>query len=235
MSDSTKLRLQKVLAERGVASRRHAADIIQAGRVTVNGETTLEAGLRVDPLEDRITVDGEPLPQERERIRTILIYKPRGYICSTNEEQGKTIYELIRDIPERLVPAGRLDKASEGLLIMTNDGPLHHRLTHPSHEHEKVYEVTVGGVVTESARKILRSALVIDGHEIQPVQVMVLGTTKTGCTLLQFKLKEGRNRQIRKMCAAAKLTVLRLVRTSIEGIPKFDLKPGEWVDLLPPG
>ncbi len=221
------VRLDKFLAERGVASRRTCADYVRAGRITVNGAVTPIPGHRVHPDRDRVTLDGEALATMPERHVTIALNKPRGYVCSTNARQGRTVYELLRNTPERLVPAGRLDKESEGLLLMSNDGELVLRLTHPRFGHEKEYEVTVKGDVSPPILDRLRSRLTIDGYRIQPVEVQVLAHDRKQDThVLQFRLREGRNRQIRKMCAAANLDVVRLVRTRIQSITLNGLDPG---------
>jgi pseudouridine synthase len=227
-------RLQKFLAGRGVASRRGAAELVGAGRVRVNGEAILEPGHRIDPQCDRVEVDGRPVPRARERLRTVLLNKPRGCVCSASEHDGRTVLSLLRGVQERLVPVGRLDKNSEGLLLLSNDGDLILRLTHPRFEQEKTYRATVSGAVGTPALTILRSRLVIDGYRIRPAQVEVLKPGATaGRTVLQFVLREGRNRQIRRMCEAAGLTVHRLVRTRIRSLACGALRPGEWRDLTP--
>lgn len=227
-------RLQKFLAARGIASRRGAADLVKAGRVQVNGQTVREPGWRVDARADHVAVDGRELPDERERLRTVLLNKPRGYVCSASERDGRTVLSLLGGVAERLVPVGRLDKNSEGLLLLSNDGDLVLRLTHPRFEQEKTYRVTVSGPVDARALATLRSRLTIDGYRIQPAAVEVLkeGAVQ-GRTILQFELREGRNRQIRKMCDAAGLTIHRLVRTRIRSLALGNLRPGEWRDLTP--
>ncbi|MDD4873204.1 MAG: pseudouridine synthase [Kiritimatiellae bacterium] len=228
---STAIRLQKFLAERGTSSRRKCAGIIQEGHITVNGTVVREPGFRVDPVIDVICRDGKQLGSIKERHRTIILYKPRGYICSTSDKDGRTIYELIKGIPERLVPVGRLDKNSEGLLLMSNDGNLTLKLTHPRFEHEKTYEGTVTGMVDGHVLQKLRSRMLIDGYRIQPAKVNLLRkNTATGRIVLQFVLKEGRNQQIRKMCDQAGLEIHRLVRTKIGNMGISGLKPGQWHD-----
>lgn len=229
-NSKSKIRLQKFLAQRGVASRRRSAQLISEGLVTINGETTYEPGFHINPEKDEICINGEKLPVELEKRRTIILYKPRGYICSTSSEHGKTVYELTKGISERIVPVGRLDKESEGLLLMSNDGDLILKLTHPRYGHKKTYEVTVSGKVDEDVLKKLRSAMIIDDYKIWPVDVKLLKKINSDEFLLQFKLKEGRNRQIRKMCEQVNLTVLKLVRTKIGDLTLAGLKPGEWKD-----
>ncbi len=227
-------RLQNILARAGVASRRHAAEIIAAGRVTVDGLVVREAGARVDPAGAEITLDGEILAAA-ETKRTILLYKPVGVLSSMSDPfGGKTVADLIRgQIPERVVPVGRLDKDSEGLLLMSNDGDLVNRLTHPRFEHEKTYRVQVAGKWSEEKLKILRGAVKMpDGYVTRPVPVKVLRTQENNVTLLEFTLKEGRKRQIRYMCSAAHLVVLSLKRVAIGALElPPDLAPGCWRDL----
>lgn len=226
------VRLQKFLAERGLASRRHAADLITRGLVTVNGTVVLEPGRRVNPLTDTVGFRGKVLAAERESPRTLLLYKPRGYVCSTKGQKSPTVYELLRGVAERLVPAGRLDKDSEGLLLMSNDGDLVSRLTHPRYEHTKTYELTVSGRVDAAALKKLRSRLVIDGYRIRPAKVRVLAhLPNTTTARLECILREGRNRQLRKMCALAGLRVHSLVRVAIGDLRLRGLATGEWRDL----
>ena len=234
--DSTKLpRLQVALAERGAASRRGAADIIAAGRVSVNGEIVREPGARVDPARDRIAIDGRLLPAARETKRTILLYKPAGLVCSADSSQGATVCDLFSDFPERLVPVGRLDKESEGLLLLSNDGRLIEWLTHPSHGHSKRYEVEVVGGVDERTLASLRAPIEIDGRETRPATVEVLrrGRAKNGAPLflLSFTLGEGRNRQIRRLCERAGVRVARLTRVEFCGLTLERLRPGQWREL----
>jgi 23S rRNA pseudouridine2605 synthase len=225
------MRLQKYLAAHGIASRRGAEELLKTGRVCVNGTPATEPGLRVSPHKDVITLDGKKLDKPA-AFRTIMLYKPRGYICSAADDAGHIVYELLRDIPERLMPAGRLDKNSEGLLLLSNDGNLILKLTHPRFLHPKTYHVTVSGDTGRERIKMLNSRLIIDGYQIQPAQVRVLRTSTTpGRMILEFILHEGRNRQIRAMCELAGLEVHRLVRTKICSLPLKGLKPGEWRDL----
>lgn len=222
------IRLDKFLAERGVASRRASGDYVRTGRVTVNGARVTVPGHRIDPGADVVTLDGVSLSSVPDRHVTLMLHKPRGYVCTTNATQGRTVYELIPPTVERLVPVGRLDKDSEGLLLMSNDGDLVLRLTHPRFGHEKVYEVTVQGRVTRRILERLQSRLVIDGYRIQPASVRVLTCDrKRGTQVLEMRLQEGRNRQIRKMCAAVHLEVLRLVRTQLQTLTLAGLEPGQ--------
>ena len=223
-------RLQNILARRGVAARRRVAEWIVAGRVTVSGKTVLTPGYRVTPGVDEIRLDGRILADHAEKPRTLLLYKPSGVICSADSTQGRTVCDLIRQLPERLVPVGRLDKDSEGLILLSNDGNLIQHLTHPRNGHTKQYEVTVTGQLTEGALQTLRERQELDGYLTRPAQVKVL---QRGCTThtLEFTLGEGRNRQIRRLCGRAGLTVTRLLRTSVSGLTLAGLRPGEWREL----
>ena len=225
-------RLQNVLARRGVASRRHAAEWIAAGAVTVNGQTVYEPGARVQPEKDDIRVNGKSLPKQAERLRTVLLYKPRGLICSADNQRGATVCDLMRPhFRERLVPVGRLDKESEGLLLMSNDGELTHCMTHPRYGHTKTYHARVAGRMEESKIETLRSPLEIDGYVIQPVEVEVLKVGRDNTHLLAFTLAEGRNRQIRKMCSLAHFVVLSLTRVRIAFLKIGNMQPGAWREL----
>ena len=227
------IRLQKFLAERGVASRRKCAEHILAGRVRVNGRVVREPGFRVDAEDDGVSFDRHKLGPQREVCRTILMNKPRGYICSAVAGQGRTVYELLGDsIDERLVPVGRLDKNSEGLLLLSNDGNLINRLTHPRFRQEKTYHITVSGALDRRAMQKLRSRLIIDGYRIHPVAVRILRKDEDSRrVVLEFILMEGRKRQIRKMCEAAGLKVHRLVRVGIRTLSLRGLRPGKWRNL----
>ena len=225
-------RLQNVLSHRGVASRRHAADMIARGEVAVNGQAVTEPGFRVHPGADEIRVRGELLAAETEQLRTVLLYKPRGLICGADSSQGETVCDLMRaHIPERVVPVGRLDKESEGLLLMSNDGELTNVLTHPRYGHTKTYIARVAGHMEERKIELLRSRMEIDGYVIQPVEVEILKVGRDHTHQLAFTLSEGRNRQIRKMCSQAGFTVLNLTRVRIGPLKICNMRPGEWREL----
>ena len=227
-------RLQNILAHAGVASRRGAAAIIAAGRVVVDGEVVAEPGARVDPGTSRILVDGRRVAA-RERTRTILLYKPVGVLSTMDDPfGGKTVADLMRGkIRERLVPVGRLDKDSEGLLLMSNDGALTLRLTHPKYEHVKTYIVHAAGRWSDQKLDILRGPVEMpDGYITRPVPVRVVRATENNVTVLEFRLREGRKRQIRYMCSAAHLVVVSLKRVAIGALelPR-EMRPGEWREL----
>ena len=224
-------RLQNILAHAGVASRRGAAALIESGVVTVDGIVVKEPGAR---FEDgvQIKVNGKMI-SAAEKPRTIVLYKPVGVLSTMSDPfGGKTVAELVRT-PERLVPIGRLDKDSEGLLLMSNDGSLVNELTHPRFNHTKTYLVKVAGRWSSEKLKVLRSPLTLDdGYTIRPVPVEVVQEWENNTRLLKFVLSEGRKRQIRKMCSAAHLVVLTLKRVKVGNfeLPR-DLQPGEWRDL----
>lgn len=227
-------KLQKFLVDRGVASRRKAGDLIKNGRVMVNGQVVMEPWLEVGP-DSHVELDGRPLQSSEERKRTILLHKPRGYICSTSDRDGKTVFDLLTDVPERLVPVGRLDRGSEGVLLLSNDGDLIHRLTAPQLGCRKTYEVTVTGPVTDEQLTTLRSRMKLDGYQIQPVDVQRIKgrVLPPDREMLKFVLTEGRNRQIRQMCEIVELTVQRLVRVAVQDLGLGKLKFGEYRDLSP--
>ncbi|MDR1328525.1 MAG: rRNA pseudouridine synthase [Oscillospiraceae bacterium] len=219
------LRLQKILSERGVASRRAAERLIASGRVTVNGAVA-EIGMSADPERDEILIEGKPLPPETER-RYIMLNKPRGYVTTMSDERGrKTTAELTADCPERVYPVGRLDMDSDGLLIMTNDGELAHKLMHPSHGIKKTYRVIAEGDVA-AALPVLKAPIEIDGRETLAAEVSVNGGELT------VTISEGRNRQVRRMCEAAGLRVTRLTRISEGALELGGLKTGKWRYLTP--
>ena len=227
-------RLQNVLARAGIASRRGSAALIESGRVTVDGVVVCEPGTRVDPGTVAIAVDGRRIGSA-ERKRTIMLYKPVGVLSSMSDPfGGRTVADLMRgQIGERLVPVGRLDKDSEGLLLMSNDGDLALKLTHPRYEHEKTYMVRVAGRWSDDKMRILRSSVKMpDGYMTRPVPVDLIGVGGDNVHELRFRLREGRKRQIRYMCSAAHLVVLSLKRVAIGALrlPE-DMKPGEWREL----
>ncbi len=225
-------RLQNVLSHRGIASRRHAAEMITCGEITVNGNVITEPGMRVDPRKDDIRVRGKRLSKSTENLQTVLLYKPRGLICSADNSRGDTVCDLMRQhFSERLVPVGRLDKDSEGLLLMSNDGDLTQVMTHPRYGHTKTYIARVAGHMEDSKIALLRSRMEIDGYFINPVEVEVLKVGQDHTHKIAFTLTEGRNRQIRKMCSLARFVVLSLTRVRIGPLKIAYMKPGEWREL----
>ncbi len=225
-------RLQNVLARAGVSSRRGAAALIESGVVTVDGLVVREPGLRVAPGEVEIKVRGVRLAGA-EKPRTVVLYKPVGVLSTMSDPfGGKTVADLV-ETRERLVPIGRLDKDSEGLLLMSNDGALVNQLTHPRFGHTKEYLVRVAGRWSAEKLRILRSPLTLDdGWTIRPVPVEIVEEGRDNTHLLRFVLSEGRKRQIRKMCSAAHLVVLSLKRVKVGSFSlPAELQPGEWRDL----
>lgn len=218
-------RLQKLLSAAGICSRRTAENYIIAGRVTVNGLPAV-LGQRADADRDEILVDGEPLAAEGEQVY-LLLNKPRGYVTTLSDEQGRsTAAELVADCGARVYPVGRLDMDSEGLLLMTNDGALAQRLTHPSHGVSKTYHVWVYGPVAGAAER-LSSITDLGGEMIRPAQVEILRRSNR-TAVLSVTIHEGKNRQIRRMCAACGLTVRRLRRVREHTLELGNLPVGTW-------
>ena len=208
-------------------SRRAAEEEIKNGNLSINGHVA-ELGAKVDPASDLVTYRGKKIIHEKRKYTYILMNKPRGYLSSTSDDRGrKCVTDLIDGVSARVYPVGRLDLISEGILLLTDDGELKNRLTHPSHTIPKVYRVKVGGSVSQEQYDILTSALEIDGYTIKPVEVAVASEDETG-TVLKMTLYEGRNRQIRKMCEAADLTVKRLSRVSIGKLKLDGMPVGKW-------
>lgn len=223
-------RLQKLLSSAGICSRRTAERYIEAGRVTVNG-VAARLGDKADPARDVIAVDGLPLSTEGEKI-WLMLYKPVGYVTTLSDEKGRrTAASLVSDCGFRVWPVGRLDMDSEGLLLFTNDGEGTNRLLHPSRQVEKEYHVTVRGNVAQ-ALPILRGDIELDGRLLAPAGVEVLKQNSDGGEL-SVVIHEGRNRQVRRMCALAGLTVTRLKRVREGGLSLGPLKPGAWRRLTP--
>lgn len=226
-----KIRIQKYLSDAGVASRRAAEAAVADGKVTVNGRIC-ETGQKVGDG-DVIVYCGRRVTRENKKKIYVMLNKPRGYVTTNKDEGGrKCTADLVADLGERVYPVGRLDRDSEGLLILTNDGELANLLMHPSHEIPKIYNVRVRGAVTDEQLDVLRSPLEIDGYKIKPVNVDIIGATEVS-TLLRFRLYEGRNRQIRKMCEQAGLAVSRLTRVAIGDIAIGDLQLGKYKHLTP--
>ena len=221
-----KERLQKLIAQAGLCSRRRAEEWIAQGKVTVNGGLA-RLGDSADPETDLILIDGQPLPAAPARTVTVLLYKPRGVVTTLDDEKGRrTVADLLPPELGRLYPVGRLDRFSEGLLLMTNDGALAQGLTHPAGEVNKTYRLWVSGWRAE-ALNLLRRPIVLDNRKIQPPAVRLLWQ-RDGVSELEITIHEGRNRQIRRMAEAAGLTVTRLKRVAEGGLTLGDLKPGEW-------
>lgn len=214
-----KQRLQKCISAAGVASRRTAETMITAGRVTVNGMVAA-LGDSADPEVDQICIDGVPLPKQSEKIY-LMLHKPRGYVTTLSDEQGrKTVAELVSAVGARVYPVGRLDLDSEGLLLMTNDGEAANALMHPSHVVDKVYHVEVSGGDLERAAEVIRGITDLDGERVSPAKVEILDARHLSVTI-----HEGKNRQVRRLCAKAGLTVHRLKRVAEGALKLGNLPP----------
>ena len=224
-----KIRISKYLSEQGLMSRRTADEEISAGRVSVNGKTAT-LGQKIDPVSDVVSYKGKPVGGEVKKV-CIMLNKPRGYVTTMEDERGrKCVADLVSDVGVRVYPIGRLDRDSEGLLLLTNDGELANMLTHPKYHKPKVYNVKVRGTVDEKTLERLRRPFNIDGYITKSAEVKRLGETD-GITSLSIRLFEGRNRQIRKMCEKCSLTVMRLTRIAIGSLKLGSLEKGKWREL----
>ncbi|MBE6535146.1 MAG: rRNA pseudouridine synthase [Ruminococcaceae bacterium] len=224
------IRLQKYFTDCGVMSRRAAEEQIRLGKVRVNG-VIASVGDTVEPGIDKVELGGKIIIPMTEENVCIMLNKPRGYVTTMSDEKGrKNVSELVCDLGMRVYPIGRLDMDSDGLLLLTNNGDLANKLTHPRHEIPKIYRVSVKGNPTAEQLKQLGSEMKIDGYKILPVKVEVISRARTAdeSSVLQMTLYEGRNRQIRKMCDAVGLKIRRLSRVSIGKIALGSLTPGKW-------
>ncbi|OIQ16766.1 MAG: hypothetical protein BM556_13975 [Bacteriovorax sp. MedPE-SWde] len=221
------IRLQKFIADCGITSRRKAEDLIVQGRVTINGDVVRELGTRVHPENDAIIVDGKVADLGAIEKIYLLMNKPRGIMTTVSDPEGrKTVMDLCMEISERIYPIGRLDYLSEGLLLMTNDGDVANMIIHPSSDIVKVYEVKVFGAVNDFLLNKLRAGVHVDGVHLQPKSVRVIKQLKTK-TWLEFRITEGKNREIRKICESAGLTVDKLKRLAIGGLTVEGVAPGK--------
>ena len=220
-------RLNKVLARAGIASRRGADELIAAGRIKVNGQVITDLGTRVDPGSDEIRFDGEEIHPERVPNRYVVLNKPPHVITTASDPYDRSTVMDFVDPDVRLFPVGRLDSESEGLLLLTNDGELANRLMHPRYEHEKEYRVKISGTPLDSTLKAWREGVWFEDGRTQPAQVTIESSTGSG-TWLRFVLKEGKNRQIRRMVEAFSHTIHRLIRVRLGPITLGKLKPGAW-------
>ena len=219
------MRLQKYMAMCGVAARRKCEEIIASGRVAVNGETITQMGTQVEDG-DVVTLDGRIITPEEEK-RYILYHKPAGEVTTVSDDKGReTVMDRFADFPVRLYPVGRLDYDSEGLLLLTNDGELAQRLTHPSCEVDKVYLVTVRGDIRGAAERLM-AITELDGEPIAPARAQEL-SRREGQALLRVTIHQGKNRQIRRMCAGLGLHVEKLQRVEEDGLRLDDLPIGKW-------
>ena len=219
----TQERLQKFLAHAGICSRRAAEEHIREGRVTVNNEVVCEMGVKVDPDKDTVLFDGSPVKNRSEEKKVyIALNKPKGYVSSCSHKGEKIVLDLI-DIPQRIYPVGRLDKDSQGLILLTNDGFLHNRLSHPSYDHKKKYVVTTVKPVSDRNLKKLEDGVVIEGEKTRKAETRRLAKNR-----FLIILQQGRNRQIRKMAESIGNKVKSLKRIEMAGVPLGDLQEGRW-------
>jgi 23S rRNA pseudouridine2605 synthase len=223
------VRLQKFLAESGVASRRKSEELIDQGKVKVNGRVAM-IGDKIDPKKDTVTVNGKKIVKTK-TFTYVVLHKPRGFITTMSDEMDrKCVAELIKDVPGRVYPVGRLDRDSEGMLLFTNDGAFANAMTHPTKHVPKTYRVTVRPSISEDQITALTQGVIIDDRKTAPAEVRVV-TKEEGRVVLEIILYEGRNRQIRKMCEEVGLEVARLKRTAIGSIKLGMLKQGAWRNL----
>lgn len=219
-------RLQKIIARAGVCSRRAAEELIEKGRVRVNGRVVTELGAKADPRKDKIEVDNKRI--DAENLVYVVLHKPRGYVSTLDDPQGRpTVRDLVRDIPERMHPVGRLDFATSGILLMTNDGDLTHKLLHPSAKAPKTYVIKLDKVIEEDELEAWRTGIELDDGKTLPAEARRLRNEK-GKSWLEVTLREGRNQQLRRMAAAQGFVAMRLARLSFAGLTAEDLRPGQW-------
>ena len=229
MAEANKIRLQKYMSECGIASRRKSEELIEQGKVRVNGAVA-SLGDKVNPKKDTVTVNGKKLVKQKE-YKYIMLHKPRGFITTMSDEMDrKCVAQLISDVPARVYPVGRLDRDSEGLLLFTNDGEFANALTHPKKHVSKTYRVTVRPGVTEEQLAAITEGIIIDDRKTAPAEVHVV-TKEENRVVLEIILYEGRNRQIRKMCEQLGLEVARLKRTAVGSVKLGMLKQGDWREL----
>ena len=228
------IRLQKYMAECGVASRRKAEEYILDGKVQVNGKTVTELGTKINPNKDVVYFNNRKIENEGKNIY-ILLNKPIGYVTTTKDQfDRETVLDLIKNVKGRVVPVGRLDMYTSGALILTNDGNFTYKITHPSHEINKTYIATIRGIITEEEVNKLKNGVRIDDYTTRPAKVKIMKTDiEKNISRIEITIHEGKNRQVRKMCEAIGRNVMALHRTKIGDINVKDLKIGEWRYLTP--
>lgn len=221
-------RLQKYLAECGIASRRKCEEYILQGKVQVNGKTITELGVKVNPEKDKITFEGKNVKQEERKVY-ILLNKPIGYVTTSDEQFGRDkVLDLVK-VRERVVPVGRLDMYTSGALILTNDGEFVYKVTHPKHEITKTYTVTVKGIIKNEEVEQLRKGVKIDNYTTRPAKVKILKTDEEkDISRLEITIHEGKNRQVRRMCESVGRKVIALHRSKIGNIGVKDIELGKW-------
>lgn len=233
MAEVKGIRIQKVMTDNGIMSRRKTEEAIQQGRITVNGRPA-QVGQPINPRRDVVAVDGVRVQFQKKKHNVyIMLHKPRGYVTTTSDELGRNcVADLVKEAPERVYPVGRLDRNSEGLLLFTNDGEFANMMMHPSNKITKTYRVTVRPDITDEQAAKMASGIELDGKKTLPATVLVL-EKQEGRVVLQMTISEGRNRQIRRMCEAVGLEVARLKRTSVGPLKLGMLQPGQWRELRP--
>lgn len=223
-------RLQKFLAEAGVASRRKAEELIAQGKVKVNGRVVTEMGLKIDPEKDEVSYLDKKISTKDTKMVYIMLHKPVGYVTTAKEQFGRpAVVDLIKDVKTRIFPVGRLDYDTSGLLLLTNDGDLTYKLTHPKHDVDKTYIAKLYGVPDEGALQKFRRGVVLDGKKTKPARIQILEREKDGrfCTA-EIVIHEGRNRQVRKMCESIKHPVAQLQRVATGELKLGDLPKGKY-------
>lgn len=228
MSNESDVRLQKFLADAGIASRRKAEELINQGKVQVNGKLVTELGTKINPNIDKVIYEGREIEVKKKKIY-ILLNKPIGYVTTVKDQFSRdSVLDLVK-VKERLVPVGRLDMYTSGALILTNDGDFVYQVTHPKHEIEKTYTVTIKGIVKKEEVEMLRYGVVIDDYKTKPARVKILKTDEEkNISRLEITIHEGKNRQVRKMCETIGHKVLALHRSKIAGIDVKDISLGKW-------
>ncbi|MGE5678716.1 MAG: pseudouridine synthase [Pseudomonadota bacterium] len=220
-------RLQKVMAEYGVASRRKCEELIAEGKVKVNGSLVTEPGCKIDKEKDIVEVMGKTLKKQESRLY-ILLNKPTGYITSARDQFGRpTVLDLLKGISTRVFPIGRLDYDTDGLLLLTNDGELTYRITHPKHNIDKTYRATVRGMVGDKDIEAFRKGIEIEDYVTSPARLVIVGESRNN-SIVDITIHEGKNRQVRKMCSAIGHEVISLTRIKIGEIGLGTLKTGQW-------
>lgn len=223
-------RLQKFLAEAGVASRRKAEELIAAGKVKVNGKVVTELGTKINPQKDEVTYLDKKISKKETRLVYLMLHKPEGYVTTAKEQFGRpAVMDLVKGVNERIFPVGRLDYDTSGLLLLTNDGGLTYKLTHPKHDVDKTYIAKLYGIPDEGALQKFRRGVFIDGKRTKPAKIQIIDKDKDGrfCTA-EIIIHEGRNRQVRKMCEAIKHPVAQLKRVATGELKLGNLPKGKF-------
>ena len=222
------IRLQKYIADCGITSRRKAEELIKQGKIKVNGQIVYELGTKINPQKDIVLYQNEKIKQKQKNVY-ILLNKPIGYVTTVKDQfERPSVLDLVK-VKQRVVPVGRLDMYTSGALILTNDGDFVYQVTHPKHEIDKTYTVTIKGIVTEQDVELLKNGVKIEDYTTKPAKVKILKTDlEKNSSRLEIIIHEGKNRQIRKMCEAVGYPVLALHRSKISGIGVKDLPLGKW-------